>query len=251
MQLEYKINYMDTETTGLKPPPNGDIVQIAITQLRVSYNIDGELENILISEKQYREYANPGHPIEIEAMATHHITEEMVKDATPAHEIKAIAASHACDYWAAHNIDFDRKFFNPPESQWLCTLKLARQVWPQFRSHKLQTLRYQLGLDPLIKDHAAYSLPAHDAGFDTLCGAALLAKILKTSGQHITELLGTSSGANVSPRFPFGKHQGQLWKDVPTSYLKWVIQNSRDEGVVAQSRAEIKSRTKPAGLIKL
>lgn len=72
----------------------------------------------------------------------------------------------------AHNASFDRAVLEGtagyyqmalPRLDWLCTVRLARQRWPQLQRHKLDTVCDHLGID---LDH-------HDAGSDALAAARI------------------------------------------------------------------------------
>lgn len=67
-----KICFLDTETTGLS---NGRLVQLAYEV----YDSEDTGSNGLCKNCTYK----PPVPIELEAMATHHITEKMVADMPP------------------------------------------------------------------------------------------------------------------------------------------------------------------------
>lgn len=109
--------FVDTETTGAGP--DDQLCQLAFKAGK------GRGECGLF---------NPGKPIAIEAMAVHHITNEMVKDKP---------ASKQSDMWrrlralindansaiVAHNAQFDVAMINHEDiypSRVICTLKLAR-----------------------------------------------------------------------------------------------------------------------------
>ncbi|MNC79210.1 Exodeoxyribonuclease 10 [compost metagenome] len=75
------------------------------------------------------DFVRPCEPISFEAMAIHHITEEMVADAPP---IDAVIDRYlGADLYVAHNVAFDREKLPQITSPWICTLKLARKLWPE------------------------------------------------------------------------------------------------------------------------
>ena len=52
----------------------------------------------------------------------------------------------------AHFAKFDRGFFDPAGSKWLCTYKIALWLWPDCPSHKNNVLRYWLKLKLAMDD---------------------------------------------------------------------------------------------------
>lgn len=171
---------------------------------------------------------NPGRPIPVEAMAFHHIRDCDVVDApTPDKVCETISANVATDYYAAHNIDFDRQFFGGGETQWLCTYKCSLRVWPDAPRHNNQTLRYFLGVDDLPDFNRDHAEPSHRAGPDTYVTAFILRELLKRT--DVENMLKWSSGPALLARVDFGMHYGKKWSEIPMSYLQWVIDNITDD----------------------
>lgn len=162
-------------------------------------------------------------------MSVHHITNEMVAD-KPAfkdsneHQ-KLVALLNEDTILVAHNVKFDvdmlvKEGVNPKKV--ICTLKLARHLAPNgvIPKYKLQYLRYYLG----IKIEAT----AHDALGDILVleklFEQLFVKISKDIGHAAVEdkMMDISSKPVLLSRMFFGKHKGQLFRDIPVDYLKWL-----------------------------
>jgi exodeoxyribonuclease X len=116
----------------------------------------------------------------------------------------------------AHNTVFDRRFlkerFNLVGE--LCTLRLARRVWPDMENHKLATLMYALELR---------RGQSHSAEGDVDTCHDLLCKIVETSGKSLLDLAQTSMEPVLITKMPFGKHKGVLLKNLPGSYTKWLM----------------------------
>jgi DNA polymerase III epsilon subunit-like protein len=211
--------YLDTETTGAGPDDR--LCQIAFKTGQ------GTIVNELF---------NPGKPIAIEAMAVHHITNEMVKDKPPfrgsaAYQKLVELVSDQNNAIVAHNAKFDigmlrNEGISPSKA--ICTLKLARfldkdGVIPQY---SLQYLRYYLDL--------RVEATAHDAFGDILVLERLFKRIytrFKKDGfeNPTEEMLRISNSPILIARMPFGKHKGTLFKDVPPDYLEWLQGTELDE----------------------
>lgn len=182
------------------------------------------------------EMFNPGKPISVEAMAVHHITNEMVKG-KPSFRDSAVykqlidLVSDQINVIVAHNAKFDismlrNEGIDPPKV--ICTLKLARfldsdGVIPQYN---LQYLRYYLDL--------RVEATAHNALGDILVLEKLFdrmhARIKKESPENpIEEMIHISNSPILIARMPFGKHKGMLMREIPTDYLEWLYGTDLDE----------------------
>jgi DNA polymerase III epsilon subunit-like protein len=211
--------FLDTETTGTEADDR--LCQIA-------FKMDqGTIVNKLF---------DPGKPIAIEAMAVHHITNEMVRDKPPFKDSSACRqltslVSDGNNVVVAHNAQFDilmlnREGIHPPKV--ICTLKLARfldkeGVIPQYN---LQYLRYYLGL--------RVEATAHDALGDILVLEKLFhrihAKFKKTGvDKCVDEMIRISNSPVLIPRMPYGKHKGRRFSEIPHDYLQWLLGTGLDE----------------------
>lgn len=203
--------YLDTETTGAGPTDK--LCQLAFK------TDQGQIENELF---------NPGRKISIEAMAVHHITNEMVASKpvfqgsdTYSKLEKLIAGQNII---VAHNAEFDiamlkREGLNP--DNFICTLKLSRFLDPNgvIPQYNLQYLRYYLGLN--------VTATAHDALGDILVLECLFKRIFVKFQQNgtddiLSEMIRVSNAPVLIARMPFGKHKGTLFDDIPVDYLEWL-----------------------------
>jgi len=239
------INVCDTETTGFAPPPNGDIVEIAVTPLKLYIDLETKKMVDMRVQPTIALLADPECKIAWEAMAVHHITPKMLKEAKalPASQVKADVALLPGDYWAFHNAAFDTKFFKPSQPI-ICTLETSRIIYPDAPSHKNQVLRYWLDLDSMMKPERVKNAETHRAGFDSYVTALLLGKMLMTNKMTIYDMAKTSNAISESPiltgSIPWGKHKGILWSKVPKDYLQWLTQNSQDAKVIATAKHYLK-----------
>src|SRR6185312_10051345 len=110
--------FLDTETTGLD---NGRLVQLA-------YKLQDE-DMMLV------EFYKPPVPIDIEAMAVHHITEKKVAD-KPQFEksatFKALSTLLPRSILVAHNAKFDMGVLEREgiiAQDFICTMKVAKALY--------------------------------------------------------------------------------------------------------------------------
>lgn len=199
---------LDTETTGLVEP---QVIQLAhMGPLLSPFPDDG------IQKQLFR----PTKPIELSAMATHHILEDDLVDA-PAWP-GAWPLPPGTEYIVGHNVDFDWKAIGSPNVKRICTLALARESWPKLESHSLPVLTYHLCGD---KQEARYLLRnAHDAAADVeLCCRVLVAVVGLLGLKTWTEVWAASERARIPKVMPFGKHKGVPLTQVPSDYKRWLL----------------------------
>lgn len=238
------IRSIDFETTGEPPKTEEDppaaVIEIGWTDVTI------ERHGPMLSEPNSMLVKPDGVPISVEARAIHHISEEDIADAPPITTgfLRLTAGGSGRierpSFFCAHNADFERAFFGGGEIPFICTYKVALRVWPDAPSHSLQVLRYWLDLD---LDQAA-GLPAHRAGPDAYVGAALMARILSEPGApDLDTMVRWSKGPALLPRINFGKHKGEKWSDLPSDYLRWIVDKSDlDRDAKANARHWLKQR---------
>ena len=201
------LRVVDLETTGL--PPDAAICEIAWQDVAVDGTL-GRSASTLI---------NPGRPIPPEASAVHHIVDGDVVNA-PTIEKPFIAAMAGADVFVAHNAAFERAFFAGGEKPWICTLKVARRVWPDAPSHSNQALRYWRKLDTL----PSMAMPPHRALPDAYVTALILSDLLRDV--TVDDMVQWTKEPSLLPRVTFGKHRGKKWSDLPFDYLDWIVNKS-------------------------
>lgn len=211
--------FLDTETTGAGPDDR--LCQLAFKAGK---------------ERGECGLFNPGKPIAVEAMAVHHITNEMVKD-RPAfkqsdlwRKLKALVDDRN-NAIVAHNAQFDVVMLNHEDiypTRVICTLKLARFLDKAgvISQYGLQYLRYYLELNVEAKPH--------DALGDITVLEALFKRIharfeLNAVQDIENEMIRISNSPILIPRMPFGKHKGVLFSEIPADYLQWLLGTELDE----------------------
>ena len=98
----------------------------------------------------------------------------------------------------------------------LCTLKLARRLYPDAENHKQATLAAMLGVKVSREK-------AHSADGDLSVLLQILKRMSLDSECSLTELLHIQAIPRKIVTMPFGKHKGQKLSSLPASYVKWVL----------------------------
>ncbi|EJZ8382979.1 TPA: exodeoxyribonuclease X [Klebsiella aerogenes] len=205
------LRVIDTETTSFE----GGIVEIASVDIE-----SGAICNPM------SDFVRPPEAIGFEAMAIHHITEDMVADAPFISEV--IGRYLGASVYVAHNAAFDKGKLPQIDAPWICTLKLARKLYPEFESHGNQYLRYRLGLKPTLPE----GLYAHRALYDCYVTAELLMYMGREAQWTIREMREISASPSLLYRMRFGKHKGKTFEEVAAEdkgYLRWLLGTDLDE----------------------
>lgn len=201
---------LDTETAGL----DGGVCDLALVKVDYDLNVLWEVESLI----------DPERPISPSASGIHHITDDMVQFEPTLSEFMGLHSHPFKEgpmLFIGHNVKFDLRMLKDelPESYCeLCTLKLARMLWPEAPDHKLQTLRYMFKLD---------AGTAHRAMGDVITCLNLIRMV---AHEHDTDLQGVYEMARkpmpLSTKMPFGKHKGVPLSDVPKSYVRWLLDSA-------------------------
>ena len=122
-----------------------------------------------------------------------HITEKMVADAPPFDAVwQGLADEAEGSVLVCHNAMFDVGVLNAclahyhlpiPACRYVCTVKVARRVWPGLVNHKLDTVSDALGI----------ALDHHEAGSDARAAGQILQAALRGAVQHCQRSKGRKS----------------------------------------------------------
>lgn len=199
----------DVETSGFGP--QAKIVEVALTEVNADLSIGASVASLI----------NPGIPIPPSASAVHHITDAMVAESPTEEQFFAQFPGLASEpaVVIAHNAAFDIQYLGKhfhPDSTTLCTLRLARHLYPDLENHKLQTLRYTFNLD---------AGRAHSADGDTLVLVNLLKYIHEDTGLDLIQMYELAKSPVLVKNMPFGKHKGTALVDLPKDYVTWALKN--------------------------
>ncbi len=228
-----KLLLFDFETTGKDNPR---AVQLAYKRFDVKTMKEEGKKSLLFK---------PPVPIEIGAMAVHHITEDAVKDApafdTVRDPVQSLVNTHCL---VAHNAKFDigvlkNEGIDVSKAVHICTYKLAVHLFPDFENHQLQYLRYALGVDK----EEFHRIQAHDARSDVLVLEvvfnALMWKMLEekipekeVDEQSIPKVLAMMADMSAKPilypKIKFGKYKGKTFDELrlrDKGYLEWLLES--------------------------
>ncbi len=256
MERPLNILVLDFETSDLVEN-NGKIIEVGATQMKLITNAEGEPQLILEDECWYSErYPLPeGEKIAIAAKATHGIWEnELPAYGTPFNQLDAQqylqcepSTTRQFDYVVAHNAEFEQtmllKYGFDIQGKWICTMKVARRVYPSSESFDLQYLRYHAELENSLRDPRCD--PPHAAGPDTWATALLLEKMHNQHHVSLDEMVMFTSAPTYYHTCPLGKHKGKPWHEIDSGYLAWILKtNDMDEGIKHAARQELNFRRK-------
>lgn len=224
----------DTETTGRVDPQIIEAAWIVVSDIDAG---DGSFSSISRFAAGYR----PDKPIELGAMATHGIIEDDLTGCAPHTDFKL---PDGVDIIIGHNIDYDWEAAGKPDVRRICTLALARKLWPDLDSHTQSALLYHLHDHRIAR---ALCKNAHSAEADVENLTRVLAEIVRkthaTSWDHLYEI---SEAARIPDTMPFGKHKGVPIAEVPRDYMVWLMkQENADPYVIQAFKNTIAPAVKP------
>jgi exodeoxyribonuclease X len=169
-----------------------------------------------------------------------YITDKMVKDKLSFIESKdtfqAVMNGYKEGYVVGHNYFYDMKVLNryniilPTNS--ICTWRMAKKLFNSMESIEetnLPYLRFALELDIPIE------MRCHRAGNDSFITAKLLevlvdlleeSDIIDVNQPYGPQIQEWASSPIIYERMPFGKHRGELMKDIPKSYWQWAARST-------------------------
>lgn len=201
------IRVIDFETTGTEPP--SEVCEVGLCDL--------DLEAKLIDTPKTWLCAVKEMPPEVRAV--HHISladcagwDAFDPDLMFRDPVSAIAA---------HNSDFETKFFTSPLPV-ICTYKAALRVWPQAPAHNNGALRYWLEDQGLIAPDHIQTQPAHRAGPDAYVTAHVLLALFN-AGATGRDMIAWTKEPRLLPTCPLGKFRGKPWSEVEAGFLGWML----------------------------
>lgn len=208
---------VDTETTGAEPVP--EVMELAVIGC-YGNPYEGGLTSATIFQGRFK----PSGQINFGALAVHHILPHDVTNC-PA---SALARAHLptdMTYMIGHQVDYDWEALGKPPCKRVCTLAMARAIWPELDSHTLSALSYALSGD-LQKTRQRLIAGAHMAEADALLCLELLEHIYQHAGKRmetLEELWQFSEFCRIPTVWGFGKHKGKKIAETDSGYLRWCI----------------------------
>ena len=223
---------LDTETTGRETQDR--ICQLAFIVMQAG-----------AKTQCFDELIKPPLEICYEAMAVHHITNEMLVNAPEFANAKTVARLHELNssenIFIIHNAPFDMTMLEKEGFQWqgkiIDSLKCMRHLEPSLDFYNLQYLRYKLGLykqeAEVLKDLGLDKLAAHDALGDVVVLKQLMSHLIKLAERDVQKLISLSQEPVMLQKINFGKYRGKSLQDLVTedrNYLEWLYkQRDLDE----------------------
>lgn len=213
MNLESII--LDTETNTLGGLP----VQIAY--LPCSFEQGGfALDKAALFDQLF----SIDQPICYGAMAVHHILES---DLVGKPSYKTFQMPTDTVYVIGHNVQYDLNVLkhcgiDVEQYKPICTLALARMVFPAAPAHTISALAYMLSQNQ--EQTRAYLKDAHNAKADILLTGFILKHIIHALKLTSMEDLFKASEQALTPKFiTFGKYKGTALVNLPEGYVHWLL----------------------------
>ncbi len=195
---------IDTETDqGRDPRP----IQVATINVATGF--------------EWMKYFNSGRTISPIVIKVHGITDDDVADC----ERFDLTQFELPEYLIGHNVRFDWRVIGSPSTKLICTVRLARAAFPEWRYYGQSKCIEQL----IGKEEASHlTVAAHDALGDARMCYLLYKACCERLEIEPTDFVAAHKVSNTAHpvgKMPFGKHKGKLIKDVPISYIKWMLGN--------------------------
>lgn len=206
---------LDTETHTL----NGQPIEIAYAPVDI---LDHKIS--LDKSQLFDQLYSCDEPISFAAMAVHHILESELAGQP---HYSTFKLPQETTYIIGHNIDYDIRAIekcgvDTTSIKAICTLALARHVWPDAEAHNISALIYMITRG---SDRAREMIrKAHRADMDIILTANILMHIvhhLKISS--IEALYQASEEARIPRSINFGKHRGTAIAELPADYVQWLL----------------------------
>lgn len=229
------IRVIDFETSDMEPP--GEVIEVGFCDL-IKYDRGwavGTPTSWLCGTEQ---------PLSPGARAAHHITADEIAGWAPfdAEAIWTRAAVEGVDVVAAHNAEFEGRFWGAPKLPVLCTYKAALRIWPDAPSHSNSALRYWLQDHGRIDPDHTKAQPAHRAAPDAYVTAHILSALLNEA--TASQMVAWTKEPRLLPRCPLGKFRGKPWPEVDGGFLDWMLrQADMDPELKWNARRELERRT--------
>lgn len=228
----------DVETHKL----HGDIIEAAAIETYF-WALSGRKE-FLPTMFEYQKRFKPSEPISLGAMAVHHIVDEdlvkcpaFTKFQMPKDDVK---------YLIGHNIDYDIAAINRAGTDTtgikaICTLAMARYIWPTLEVHNLTALAYHISSDRKATRRGLRN--AHSALTDCKTTFSLVAQIIREKNiTSLEELWEFSEQARYPTHIFYGKYKGCAIKDMENRDIEWLLSKADDFYLQVTLEDELSSR---------
>jgi exodeoxyribonuclease X len=205
------IRVIDFETTGTEPAEGAKVCEVGTCDLHL------EERGIEMPQSWLCKVGEMPPAVR----AVHHISLAECQEWAPFDPAMMLDRSNRADAIAAHNAEFETKFFTSPVPV-ICTYKAALRVWPDAPSHSNGALRYWLEDTGKIAPHHELTQPSHRAGPDAYVTAHILLALFD-AGATGREMIAWTKEPRLLPTCPIGKFRGQPWSEVEAGFLGWML----------------------------
>lgn len=229
----------DTETHKL----HGDIIEAAAMEVQF-YNFSSSFP-VTPTMFEFNKRYKPSEPISLAAMAVHHIVDEDLVKCPSFTKFKMPIDD--VQYLIGHNIDYDIAALNRAGTsttgiKTICTLAMARHLWPNLEAHNLTALAYFVGTDRKATRRGLRN--SHSALNDCKTTYSLLLKIVREKGfKSFDELHEFSEMARYPTHIFYGKYKGWAIKKMDESDLHWLMKKTDDKYLQISLENELLSRS--------
>ena len=214
----------DTETTGTHEP---EVIEAAWIVVNNPVH--------LTVGRAWEQRFKPSKPIELGALAVHHILDE---DLAHSPASSTFTLPFDMEYIIGHNVDYDWQVSGEPNVKRICTLALARAFVPGLDNYSQSALMYHF-----YRTQARVKLKkAHSALADVSNCKLLLDKLIllinatrKTPISNWHELWEESEAARIPLVISFGKHKGTAVRELPRDYKNWLLKQDTIDPYLKQA----------------
>lgn len=208
----------DTETTCATPERG--VCEIGLAFVSPSGEVLSQIDSLIDPQKMISPAASGVHGLTNDDVAHAPTLDEFFSPASPDCFGKRIQGPVV---FIGHRVSFDThtigKYVDGEVFE-LCTLRWLRRVYPEMDNHQLSTAMFALGLPRPTNAHRVMS--------DVYSALHLAVHFCERAGCDLVELARRSQQPFEVHTFPFGKHKGQPFSQVPKSYLRWARENMKD-----------------------
>lgn len=203
--MTYPAIILDTETTDVE---NADVIELA-------WRTDVFSETATTRGHQR---FKPTREIKLGALATHHILLEELADCVASSVAPSVVPP--ASYWIGHNIDFDWKMLGQPPVKRICTLAMARSIWPKLDTHRQEALIYFIeGRTEATREKVSH---AHGAAADIEMTASIFRAIAKLENIFdLDQMWAFSENCRIPKIMSFGKFKGEPVSAVDRGWANW------------------------------
>ena len=228
----------DTETHKL----HGDIIEAAA--IEIEFTPFCNAMPIMPTQFDYSKRFKPSEPISLGAMAVHHIIDEDLNKCPSFTTFKMPIAD--VQYLIGHNIDYDIAAVNragvaTEGIKKICTLAMARYLWPTLEAHNLTALAYHISTDRKTTRRGLKN--AHTALNDCKTTLALLLAIVKYKDiKTFEDLYQFSEQARTPIHIFYGKYKGWAINNMDDQDIHWLFNKTEDQYIRDALENEILNR---------